>query len=527
MERRQISRGLFLKGAAGVAGAAVVAGQVGSALAQATPEGLSSGRPIRGRLGPSSGGRTAEYGFEYPGGEVVYTVEMQVMPENLFPQVGFQIYNPNGSVHVKGGAQSGLVPNVAANVVSRQAGRYVVQVYNYSPDAGIDYSLRVVSGVREGEPGARPVPPLETARQLPLVAYVGTYSEPAPRKGEGILVYYMDPTSGAWAHGQTVGGVRNPSFLALDPQQRFLYAVEEVNDVDDRRSGAVSAFSVDQSTGQLTWLNRKSSGGAHPAHLTVDPSGRFVLVANYTGSNVEVLPIMVDGSLGDPTDLVSHAAELGLGPNSGRQNAPHPHAIPFDPGGRFILVPDLGLDRTFVYRLNPMTGKLTANDPPFAMASKPGAGPRHIAFHPGGSVAYVINELNSTIDVFGYDGERGALRLMQTISTLPAGFEGMSTTAEVVVAPSGRHVYGSNRGHDSIAIFAVDPASGTLTSAGWVPVGGRTPRNFNIDPTGAYLYAANQNTDNIWAFQIDQGSGQLAPLYEIKVGTPVDIIFAV
>jgi 6-phosphogluconolactonase len=524
MGRRQISRGVFLKGAAGAAGAALAAGQIGSALAQATPEGLGSGRPIRGRLGASSSGRTAEYGFDYPGGEVVYTVEMQVMPENQFPLVGFQVYNPTGAVHVKGGAQAGLVPNVSANVVSRQKGRYVVQVYSYSSGAAIDYSLRVVAGVREGEPGTRPVPSLSTAGQLPMVAYVGTYTAPntapggkAPSKAEGIYVYYMDPTSGGWTLAQTVKGVRNPSFVALDPQQHFLYSGEEVDDFEGKKSGAVSAFSVDQSTGQLTWLNRKSSGGAHPAYVTVDPSGRFVLVANYTGGNLEVLPIMADGSLGD----------LGLGPNSGRQEAPHPHMIPFDPSGRFVLVPDLGLDRTFVYRLNPSNGKLTANDPPFAMASKPGAGPRHLAFHPGGSLVYVINELNSTIDVFGYDGDRGALQLKQTVSTLPRGFEGTSTTAHVVVAPSGRYVYGSNRGHDSIAIFAVDPANGMLSSIDWAPTGGQVPRNFNLDPTGAYLYAGNQNTDNIWAFKIDQSTGLLSPISEIKSPTPVAIIFAV
>ncbi|HEY3109643.1 MAG TPA: beta-propeller fold lactonase family protein [Chloroflexota bacterium] len=173
------------------------------------------------------------------------------------------------------------------------------------------------------------------------------------------------------------------------------------------------------------------------------------------------------------------------------------------------------------------SGKLTANDLPFAMASKPGAGPRHLAFHPGGSVVYVINELNSTIDVFGYDGERGALQLKQTVSTLPTGFEAMSTTAEVVVAPSGRFVYGSNRGHDSIAIFAADPASGMLSIVDWAPTGGQTPRNFNVDPTGSYLYAANQGSDNIWAFQIDQSTGLLSPISEIKSPTPVAIIFAV
>jgi 6-phosphogluconolactonase len=524
MKRRQITRGVFLRGAAAAAGAAMAAGQAGAALAQAVPEGLSSGRPIRGRLVASRGGRTAQYQFDYPGNEAVYTVEMVMTPESVFDLAGFKVYNPGGSVHVSGGAQRGLVPNVVANVVSRQKGRFTVQVYNYSSEQSVDYQLRVVAGVPEGQKQGAAAPSLDVARSAALTVYVGTYTEPATRKGQGVEVFHMDPTNGTWAPLQTAKGVRNPSFLALDPQQHFLYAVEEVNDFDAKKSGAVSAFAIDQHDGSLVWLNRQSSGGAHPAHLSVDPTGRFVLVANYTGGSVEVLPIQDDGSLGAPTDLVQHSADLGLGPNKARQEAPHPHMIPFDPGGRFVLVPDLGLDRTFVYRLS--GGKLVPGEFPFAMASKAGSGPRHVAFHPVGNVVYVINELSSTIDVFSFDPGRGAMQLWQTVSTLPADFKETNGTAEIVVAPSGQFLYGSNRGHDSIVIFAIDQTNGALSIVGWESTQGKTPRNINIDPTGSYLYAANQDSSTVTGYSIDQATGKLSAFGQGQIGTPVDMVFA-
>jgi 6-phosphogluconolactonase len=357
-----------------------------------------------------------------------------------------------------------------------------------------------------------------------MVAYVGTYTR-QPRRGDGILVYWMDPTSGAWEWAQTVKS-DNPSFLAFDRDQRYLYAVNEIRDYLGKTDGSVSAYAIDPTTGKLGFLNAASSGGHIPAHLTADPTNRYILVSNYSAGTNAVLPINADGSLGEPTDVVRHSAELGLGSNTQRQEAPHPHAIPFDPSGRYVYVPDLGLDRTFIYRL--VGNKLVPNSAmSWAMASSKGAGPRHIAFHPAGTYAYVINELNSTIDVFGLDPVSGVLVWRQTVPTLPGDFRGTSTTAEVVVAPSGQFLYGSNRGHNSLAIYWIDQSNGLLTPLGWESTQGEIPRNFNIDPTGTWLYAANQNTDTIVTYGIDQSSGKLWPTGQvIKTNNPVCIIFA-
>jgi 6-phosphogluconolactonase (cycloisomerase 2 family) len=325
----------------------------------------------------------------------------------------------------------------------------------------------------------------------------------------------MDESSGGLEAVQVQRGVANPSFLALAPDGRFLFCV---NGGD---ANGASAFAIESASGTLTAINRQEIGSKNPAHICVAPDGRYVLTANYSGGTVSVLPIEADGRLDQPTQVLRHAGPTG--PNPRRQDMPHPHMVVFDPSGRFVLVNDLGLDRTFVYRLE--KGQLVANDPPFGRA-RAGAGPRHAAFHPGGRFVYVINELDSTLAAFAWDAQRGTLEEVDHASTLPEGFSGQSTTAQVVVAPSGEFVYGSNRGHDSIAIFAIDQATGHLTQRGHVPTQGRTPRNFNIDPAGRFLYAANQDSDSLVGFRIDDRTGGLEPTGQVvRVGSPSCVVF--
>lgn len=359
-----------------------------------------------------------------------------------------------------------------------------------------------------------------------MVVYVGTFSSTAPHgrgRAEGIYVYRLDPSSGALIGTHTKPGIANPAFLALDPGRRYLYAVNEVPEIDGHAGGAVSAFAIDPATGDLTYLNRQSSHGSDPCHLSVDRTGRFVLVANYGGGSVALLPIGDDGRLDPATDFHQHQ---GASVDPQRQRGPHAHSINLDPTNRYALAPDLGLDQVLIYRLDLEQGALRPNDPPSAPLPA-GSGPRHLAFHPSAPYAYVINELGSTMTTLAWDGANGTLRPIQTVSTLPSDFAGRSHCADVHVAPSGRFVYGSNRGHDSIVIFAVDPATGTLTLVGHESTRGQTPRNFAIDPTGTFLLAANQGTDTIVTFRIDGETGRLAPTGPVtSVPTPVCVTIA-
>lgn len=352
-----------------------------------------------------------------------------------------------------------------------------------------------------------------------MFVYVGAYTESPQGTAEGISVYQFDPESGSLSLVQTVAGVANPSFLALDAGQRFLYAVNEL------AVGGVSAFSRDAETGALTPINRQQSHGADPCYISFDPTGRFALVANYTGGTASVLPIAGDGSLSPASSVIDHE---GLSSVPDRQSEPHPHMIAPTPDGRFILVTDLGIDGLLLYRLDEASGQLQPAGPE-ALAAKTatGAGPRHFAFLPGGRILYVINELNSTLTVYAYAGEAGTLEPLQTVSTLPEGFVGENDCAHVLVSPDGRFVYGSNRGHNSIAIWAVDAASGTLTPVGHESTRGKTPRNFALDPPGSWLLAANQDSDSIVAFRRDEASGLLAATGEvIATPSPVAVVFA-
>jgi 6-phosphogluconolactonase len=353
----------------------------------------------------------------------------------------------------------------------------------------------------------------------PIFIYVGTYTQSLPHvqaKAVGIYVYSMEADGGDWKLVQAVPDVPNPSYLALHPSRRFLYAVNEVGALDGERGGAVSAFAVDPASGKLTYLNRRSTHGEDPCHLTVEPSGRHVLAANYSGGSIAAFRILEDGSVSASTDFHQH---VGKSVNPARQNEPHAHSINVDPTGRFALVCDLGQDRVIVYQLDLDAGKLT---PHSWVASEPGVGPRHLDFHPNGRNAYVIDEIGNTMTAYSWNGAAGKLDEIQRISTLPEGAEVQNNTADVHVHPSGRFVYGSNRGHDSIGAFAIDGATGKLTPLGHESTLGGTPRNFAIGLSGGYLYAANQSTDTVTVYRIDEGSGLLAHTgQQFDVPTPV------
>ncbi len=351
--------------------------------------------------------------------------------------------------------------------------------------------------------------------------YVGTYtSGKGEEKSRGIYVLDLDVRSGKLSTPRLACEAIDPSFLAIHPSGKFVYAVSERGEVDGQPGGAVVGFSIDPATGELARINQQSSRGADPCHLVVDRAGKNVLVANYTGGSVASLPIDSDGRLGPSTSFIQHA---GKGSDPARQKGPHAHSINLDRAGRFAVAADLGLDRVFIYRFDGAQGTLAANDPAFGEVA-PKSGPRHFAFHPGGRFGYVIAEMANTVTAFEYDESAGSLKAIQTISTLPADFQGRSYTAEVQVHPTGKFVYGSNRGHDSIAMFAVDSATGKLSAIGVEPTQGRNPRNFAIDPTGAYLLAENGDSGTIVVFRIDPQTGVLRPTDQsVRVPKPVCI----
>jgi 6-phosphogluconolactonase len=351
--------------------------------------------------------------------------------------------------------------------------------------------------------------------------YVGTYtSGSGAEKSRGIYLLDLDLKSGKLGEPRVACEAIDPSFLAIHPSGKYLYAVSERSDDAGRGGGAVLGFSIDPATGELISINQQSSRGASPCHLVVDRSGKNVLVANYSSGTLASLPIDADGRLGESSSFIQHK---GKGSDPGRQRGPHAHSINLDRAGRFAVAADLGLDKVFVYRFDDLKGTLAANEPPFAEVA-PKSGPRHFAFHPSGRFGYVIAEMANTVTAFEYDDSAGALKEIQTISTLPADFRGRSYTAEVQVHPSGKFVYGSNRGHDSIAIFAVDSATGKLSSVGVEPTQGRNPRNFAIDPTGAYLLAENGDSGTIVVFRIDAQNGALLPTGQsVRVPKPVCI----
>ena len=318
----------------------------------------------------------------------------------------------------------------------------------------------------------------------------------------------LDTATGKLSEPALAAELDNPSFLAVHPTHKYLYAV---NENSGYKSGAVTAFALDPRSGELTKLNQQSTVGDGPCHLVVDATGKNVLVANYGGGSVAVLPIGPDGKLGPASDFIQHTGKV-FDPR--RQGSPHAHSINLDKGNRFAVVADLGLDRVFVYRFDPIHGKLTPNDPP-ATKVKDRSGPRHFAFHPDGKHAYVINEIDCTVTAFDYDPDRGTLTEIQTVPTMPVAVEPRHSTAEVVVHPSGKFLYGSNRGHDSLAVYTIEPGTGRLKLVEYQPTGGKTPRNFAVDPTGSYVLAENMGSDTIVVFRVDPETGALDPTGQV------------
>jgi 6-phosphogluconolactonase len=353
-----------------------------------------------------------------------------------------------------------------------------------------------------------------------LHVFVGTYTGGKDGASKGIYRLELDMATGKLGKRELAAETVNPSFVAIHPSRRFLYAVSETSDLDGKKTGAISAFALDPRTGTLTFLNKQPSKGAGPCHLVVDKEGKHVLAANYGAGSACVLPIGADGKLGEATGFVQHS---GSSVNKQRQEGPHAHSINLDAANRYAFVADLGLDKVLVYKYDAAKGTLTPNDPPSASLA-PGAGPRHFAFSPDGKHAYVNNELDSTVTAFAYDADKGTLTKLNTVPTLPRDFTGNNTTAEVVVHPTGKFAYVSNRGHDSIAIFTIDQKTGELKPAGHQATKGKTPRNFAVDPTGTYLLAANQDSNSVVVFKIDATTGGLSPTDStVEVPMPVCI----
>jgi 6-phosphogluconolactonase len=349
--------------------------------------------------------------------------------------------------------------------------------------------------------------------------YLGTYTG---QKSKGIYVAQFEPQTGKLTTPELAAESRNPTFLAVGPGRKTLYAVNEVNDFGDGKQGAVSAFKLDERTGRLTFLNQLPSGGAGPCHLAVAQNGKCVLVANYGSGSVAVLPLDASGGLREPSASIQHH---GSSINPQRQEGPHAHFITWDPRNRVVLTCDLGLDKVLIYQLNDSRFGLSPNDPP-DFSLKPGSGPRHLAFHPNARYAYVLSELSSTLTACSYDQQKGELKEIQTVSALPDDFHGGNTCAEVQVHPSGRFVFASNRGHNSIAVFAIEPATGKVKLVQHESTQGKNPRHFLLDPSARWLLAENQDSDTVVVFAVDAQSGRLSPSgITQKVGAPVCAVF--
>jgi 6-phosphogluconolactonase len=361
--------------------------------------------------------------------------------------------------------------------------------------------------------------PEATAKKGEFIVYVGTYTR---QDSKGVYAYRFDAATGKLTVIGLVGESSNPSFLAIHPNHRFLYAVNESNTFEGQPGGSVSAFSIDAATGQLKPLNQVSTGGGGPCHVALDRTGKWLFVANYGGGSVAAFPVHPDGSLGKASTVVQHK---GSSVDPQRQRRPYGHSANPSPDGRFVLVADLGLDQVLTYRIDKVKGMMTPADP--ITKIEPGSGPRHMAFDPKGKYAYVVSEMAATVTAFSYDPSKGGLKELQTISMLPKDFTGTKGAAEIAVHPSGKFLYASNRGSaDSIAVFSIDAGKGTLTTVEYVPTGGKNPRNFAIDPTGAYLFAANQDSASVVVFRIDRKSGKLTPTGDkLDVPFPVCVTF--
>jgi len=357
------------------------------------------------------------------------------------------------------------------------------------------------------------------------LVYVGSAFYPGQTGGQtegAIYVYRFSSATGILTPLGLAAEPNTPGFFAIHPSGQFLHTVNEIPNYQDKKSGAVSAFAIDKRTGHLQFLNIVPSGDPYPTYLTVDSTGAYVLVSNYFGG-VAIFPVSKNGRLGDPSSYTRETGP-GSGVNPERQEAPHPHSIELSGDNRFAIVVDIGLDKLLVYRFDQTNGTLTPNDPPFANVN-PGAGPRHIAFSPDARFLYSINELQSSLSAFAYDAPTGRLQPLQTISTPPKDFHDWNSGAEVKIPASGKFLYCSNRGHNSIAVFSIDQKEGTLSPIEYVSTEGKTPRNFEIDPSGSYLFAANEDSDSILLLHVDKETGRLTPQQTVKVTSPVCIKF--
>jgi 6-phosphogluconolactonase len=355
------------------------------------------------------------------------------------------------------------------------------------------------------------------------LVYVGTYTATSSK---GIYNYRFDPETGKLTPIGVAAEMANPSFMATDPQHRFLYAVTEMGQEPGadsyKKNGSISSFSIDRKTGALTFLNKVDAGGGGSCYVVVDKTGKMLFVANYGSGNVASFAIKPDGSIGERTGFYQHT---GSSVDPARQKGPHAHAVVLSPDNRFLFVPDLGMDQVKIYRVDAAKGTFTPNDPAYATV-KAGLGPRHFTFGHGAKFAYALCEMGSSVAVFSYDSVKGSLTPVQTISNLPDGFAGIDNSAEIEMDRSGRFLYASNRGNDSITVFAVEPAKGTLTKVQVVPTQGNIPRNFTLDPTGKYLIAANQKSNNVVVFSVDPKDGKLKAAGEmLDVPSPVVILF--
>jgi len=350
--------------------------------------------------------------------------------------------------------------------------------------------------------------------------YIGTYTL---RRGKGIYTFRFRPATGKLTALSLAAETPSPAFLAVHPNRKFLYAANEHDGPDvPGKNSTVSAYAIDPRSGALTFLNQVSCRGEGPAHIVVDKTGKALLAANYRSGSLSLMPILPDGRLGEVTGFAQHH---GIGPKP-RAEGPHAHGAAFSPDNRFALVADRGLDQVLIYRYDRRKGTLTPNDPPF-IDSTPGAGPRHLLFHPNGRILYELNEPGSTVSVLAYGAAGGTMSQIQEISTLPAAFTGTSATAQLQIDRAARFLYASNRGADNIAVFSIDPAQGTLTLVEHVPTQGKTPRDFSLDPTGRYLFAANQNSDTIVLFRVDPATGRLTPAGQVldHVPEPTCVVF--
>lgn len=358
------------------------------------------------------------------------------------------------------------------------------------------------------------------------IAYIGTYTRTTSK---GIYAWRFRPSTGALAPLGLVAAAKDPTWFSLHPNGKYVYCTNELVDYDGQKSGSITVYSPNPHTGALTELNRVSSQGMNPSYSVVDATGKWLIVANYGGpvegaGSVAVFRIHDDGRLDEkPSQFVPHT---GSGPDPSNQEAAHPHATIFSPDDRFLFVPDKGADRIVQYKWDAKAGRLSPNDPPFIAAPSPGSGPRHMTFGVNKRFAYVNHELSSMVTAYAYDSKRGSLTALQNVSSLPEGFRGMNTTAEIEAHPSGKFLYVSNRGHDSVALFFIDPRKGTLTLLGHTPSGGNRPRKTQLDPTGNYMFVENQNSDTVVIFRIDAGSGKLTPTGTVlQVAIPLGALF--